>query len=122
MEVLLAIALLTAVFVGVAQVFAAATRANAIARHITLATMAAVEKMEQLRALPFDDGLLAPSPPGCLRADLDGCSDTPLEGYIRRWSIELLPASPATSLVVSVVVFHRIDAADVRLVTIKTRK
>ena len=122
MEVLIAIALLTLVFVGVAQVFAASARANVVARHVTLATVAAVEKMEQLRALPFDDPALAPSPPGCLRADLDGCSDTPLEGYARRWSIDLLPASPTTSLVVSVLVSHRTEPSDVRLVTIKTRK
>src|SRR5262249_43812385 len=104
LEVLLAASLLTAVFVGVAQGFAASARASVAARRVTLATVAAVEKMEQLRALPFDDPSLAASPPGSLRTDFDGYWDSPLDDYVRRWSIELLPAHPTAALVVRVAV------------------
>lgn len=121
-EVIVAIGLLTAVFVGVAHLFAASASANASARRITLATIAAVDKMEQLGASAFDDPVLGPSPPNALAADVDGYSDVPFAGGRRRWAIEPLAAFPSAALILRVIVLSRSGAVDARLVTIKTRK
>lgn len=62
-EVLISMGLLTAVSLGVAQLFALSTRANQMARGQTSTTAMAEQKMEQLRALTwgFDsDGLGLP--------------------------------------------------------------
>ena len=53
MEVLISMGLLTAVSLGVAQLFAVSTRANFVARGQTSATAMAEQKMEQLRALTW---------------------------------------------------------------------
>src|SRR5687767_5969633 len=52
-EVLISMGLLTAVSLGVAQLFALSTRANYIARGQTSTTAMAEQKMEQLRALTW---------------------------------------------------------------------
>lgn len=56
-EVMIAMGILTAVSLGVAQLFAASGRANLIARGQTSTTALAEQKMEQLRSLTwgFDD-------------------------------------------------------------------
>jgi prepilin-type N-terminal cleavage/methylation domain-containing protein len=62
-EVVVAIGLLTAVSLGVAQLFAASTRSNLVARGNTITTALAEQKMEQIRSLTwgFDqDGLGLP--------------------------------------------------------------
>jgi type II secretory pathway pseudopilin PulG len=57
MEVVVAIGLLSAVSLGVAQLFAVSTRANLTARGSTSTTALAEQKMEQLRSMTwgFDD-------------------------------------------------------------------
>ena len=52
-EVMIAMAILTAVSLGVAQLFAATGRANLIARGQTSTTAMAEQKMEQLRSLTW---------------------------------------------------------------------
>ena len=52
-EVVIAMALLTTVSLGVAQLFAVSTKANQVARSQTSATALAEEKLEQLRALTW---------------------------------------------------------------------
>jgi type II secretory pathway pseudopilin PulG len=52
-EVLISMGLLTAVSLGVAQVFATTSRANLVARSQTSTTTMAEQKMEQLRALTW---------------------------------------------------------------------
>lgn len=52
-EVLISMGLLTAVSLGVAQLFAVSTRANYVARGQTSTTAMAEQKMEQLRALTW---------------------------------------------------------------------
>jgi type II secretory pathway pseudopilin PulG len=52
-EVLVSMGLLTAVSLGVAQLFAASARANHIARGLTSTTAMAEQKMEQIRALTW---------------------------------------------------------------------
>jgi type II secretory pathway pseudopilin PulG len=121
-EVLIAGGLLTAICVGVAHLFVTASGVNAQARAITMATIAASEKTEQLQALPFDDDALALSPPGTLAADVDGYWDEPIVGYRRRWSVEPLPSYPASAVVVHVVVSRSGGGQLSRLVSIKARK
>lgn len=52
-EVLISMGILTAVSLGVAQLFAVSTRANFVARGQTSTTAMAEQKMEQLRALTW---------------------------------------------------------------------
>src|SRR6478736_10089132 len=52
-EVVVAMGLLTVVSLGVAQLFAASTRSNIIARGQTSTTMLAEQKIEQIRALTW---------------------------------------------------------------------
>ena len=52
-EVLISMGLLTTVSLGVAQLFAVATRANQVARVSTSTTAMAQQKMEQLRSLSW---------------------------------------------------------------------
>ena len=52
-EVLISMGLLTAVSLGVAQLFAVSTRANLVARGQTSTTAMAEQKLEQLRALTW---------------------------------------------------------------------
>jgi prepilin-type N-terminal cleavage/methylation domain-containing protein len=62
-EVVIAIGLLTAVSLGVAQLFAASTRSNLVARGNTVTTALAEQKLEQIRSLTWgfdEDGLGLP--------------------------------------------------------------
>lgn len=121
-EALIAMTLLMLAITGIVQVLTLSRAANDAARRATQATLMAMDKMEQLRALPIDDPALALSPPGTLRNDIDGYADAPVAGYARRWSIAPLPANPAGAVVVQVRVVCRTAPAEARLVTIKARK
>jgi prepilin-type N-terminal cleavage/methylation domain-containing protein len=62
-EVVIAIGLLTVVSLGVAQLFAASTRSNLVARGNTITTALAQQKMEQIRSLTWgfdEEGLGLP--------------------------------------------------------------
>lgn len=171
LEVLFATTIVTVGLAAVAQLFALSTRANAVARMATFATVLAEQKMEQLRGLTwgFDSvGLpltdtttditvlpeintggkgLSPSPGGSLTQNISGYCDflertglslgggtVPPAGtvFIRRWSIEPLPANPSNTLILQVLVTHRRGADDTRgvnrlpdearIVSVKTRK
>ena len=52
-EVVVAMGILTVVSLGVAQLFAASTRVNVMARSQTSTTMLAEQKMEQIRSLTW---------------------------------------------------------------------
>ena len=174
-ETLVATLLLAVSLVSLAQLFGAATRSNLDAKTTTLVTMAAQQKMEQLRSLAWSrdrDGNevsdfvsdtaqdppasaggtgLSTSPGNSLSVSVAGWVDyvdaagrilgggtEPPDGtlYVRRWSVEPLPASPAESLVLQVFAF-RVDGRgetlpdgepvarfpeEARLTTVKTRK
>jgi len=149
LEVLVATAIMVVAAAGLAQSFAIASRANRSARATTMAALLAQQKMEQLRGLawsvdpfgvPLGDAALGASPPGSLDANTAGYCDfvdasgnalgggtTPPSGaiYVRRWSIDPLPANPGT-LVLNVSVARLPGGAaqpdDVRIATIRTRK
>jgi prepilin-type N-terminal cleavage/methylation domain-containing protein len=158
LEVLIAIAIVTLVLAAIAPLFALSVHANTAARTITVATLLAAAKMEQLRSLPWafdasgrpiDDPRLAPSPSDALQRNTAGFCDfvdgagrllgettTPSPGavYLRRWSIEPLPADPANALVLQVLVTQRFNRSievgparahapdEARLVTVRARK
>lgn len=121
-EVLVASTLLMMVWLATARIVAASAAANAGARGLTQATMLAVEKMEQLRALPIDDPALARSPPGTLATNVEGYHDQPDSRYIRRWSIDPLPSYPEAAVAIHVAVATASGLGEARLVTIKSRK
>ncbi len=121
-EVLVAMSIAVVAVGALAYLMSAATAVNRSARRSTFAALLAADKMEQLRALAFDDGQLARSPADALRADADGFHDTPAEGYRRRWFIAPMPGYPASALVIHVVVSVLGDPGEASLVTIKSRK
>lgn len=121
-EVLLASVLLMTVWLATARLFAVSASANATARALTQATIMAVEKIEQLRALPLDDPALAPSPPGTLAADVEGYYDAPQPRYVRRWAIAPVPSFPDAATSILVAVTPAAGGGAVRLVTIRSRK
>lgn len=173
-EVMVATMLLAVSIVSVAQLFAVATKKNFDAKTTTVATVAAQQKMEQLRSLtwgfdpagiPVSDFTtdttvpvprstggkgLSPSPGNTLAANvpdyvdyvdrwgnvLGGGAEPPADTqYVRRWSIDALPANPGNTLVLQVFVFRVGGRAEnlpdapvarfpeeARLTTVKTRK
>jgi type II secretory pathway pseudopilin PulG len=159
-EALFATTLLTALFVGVAQLAAVAARANERSRSMTRTIVLASQKLEQLRGLAwtFDatgaaisdfstdttampespsggTGLTA-SPADALSQNVAGYCDfldeagrslggstTPPANtaFVRRWSIDPLPASNDT-IVIQVQVTRVGQAAEgTRLVGVRTR-
>jgi prepilin-type N-terminal cleavage/methylation domain-containing protein len=126
LETLVATTILAVAVSGLAHLFVLAARANTIAAATTAATLAAQQKMEELRGLTFgfdaagdavtDAGLTA-SPADALDVDTAGywdfvdrfgrtvAGDPPPPGgavYVRRWSIEPLADDPIGTLVLQV--------------------
>lgn len=121
-EVLVASALLMVVMLAAASVMAAASDANSTSSVITRATVLAVDKMEQLRALSVDDPALQPSPSGALSANVEGFYDRPDATLLRRWSIEPLPSYPDDAVSIRVAVTQPGSDSGVVLETIKARR
>lgn len=121
-EVVVATAVLMVAWLAVARIVTVSTAANAAARASTQATLLAVEKIEQLRSLPYDDGALADSPPSALTADAPGYFDTPDDRFKRRWSIERVSAFPDLALTIRVSVIRTSGLGEAHLATIRARK
>ena len=117
-ETLLALSLVALALTGLAQLFAMFTRANADARRMTLATVLAGQKMEQLRGMT---AALEPKSLDSLERNVAGLCDfldahgrslggdtAPPTGtiFVRRWSIESLPVLSTDTLILQVVVRH----------------
>jgi prepilin-type N-terminal cleavage/methylation domain-containing protein len=158
LEVLVATTVVTVGLAALAQLFAISTNANKQARATTRTSVLAIEKMEQLRGLmwgfdasglPLADPRLAVSPSDALDRNTEGFCDFLNEtghslgegtvppvsaAYVRRWSIEALPADPGNVLVLQVLVTRHFTLemgdgvnrrrlpGDTRIVTIRTRK
>lgn len=148
-EVLVAMALVASSALGLAELFALASRVTQASRIDTVMTMAAETKMAELRGLPWaydaagsgaplSDPGLATSPSSTLRVNTGGYVDfidgagivvgtgttVPRQGvYLRRWSILPLPADPAHTLVLQVVAapVTRPAARDVHLISVLSR-
>jgi type II secretory pathway pseudopilin PulG len=121
LEAVVAIALVIVSAAGVASLFVASARAVGISRTTTIAALLAREKIEQLRAVPFDDPALIPAGLDSLSVDVDGYADAPADGYRRRWSITPLPMYPASSVILQVTVMHG-TGTSLRVATIRSRK
>jgi prepilin-type N-terminal cleavage/methylation domain-containing protein len=156
LEVLIATTIVAAGVIGVAHLVIMSANANVNAKTATVAIVLAAQKMEQLRSLawtfdrsrlPLSDPRLAASAVDVLRQNSAGFCDfldrngqplgevtTPPAGavYLRRWSIEPLPADPGNTLVLQVLVTERFRgggetvnrgmADEARIVSIRTRK
>jgi len=127
-EVLIALAIIAMAAAGVAELCAIAIRTARAARDETMTTMLAMQKVEQLRSAPWASSDLALSPPGALAATTAGYADfldrhgrsvgalvsPPADAvYLRRWSIEPLPAGGSGTRVVRVLVSTVVRAAHV---------
>jgi prepilin-type N-terminal cleavage/methylation domain-containing protein len=109
-EVLMATTVLALALATLAHLFVSTTGINDRSRGATTATLLAVEKMEQLRTEPMP------------AASVIG-EDAPLNAtYLRRWTIDPLPAHPTDTVVVQVVVTRVGGIGDVCMTTVRTRK
>jgi hypothetical protein len=127
-EAVIAMALLMASVMSLAQLVVQSARTTSDAGGRTMAALVAADKMEQLRALvwtvdaagvPISDTGLAASPADALDRDLAGYFDR-VGVWSRRWSIQPLPAMPDTLVIQVRVVGAR--GRDARLVTVRTRR
>jgi prepilin-type N-terminal cleavage/methylation domain-containing protein len=120
-EVLVASLILTVGLVSLAQLLALAVEANAAAGRVTYAAAIAAQKMEELRAQPWQ-ALQQHSGESVDYLDRAGRMARGPSGtaaFTRRWSIEPLPAGAGHTLVIQVIVNgHREEA---RLVSVRTR-
>jgi len=139
-EAVVAAGIVAGAFAALAQMFAISIAHNTSARNGSVAMMLAGQKMEELRALTWGVEL---SPGGTLDRDVSGYVDyLDHEGnilaasstmpaptvFIRRWSVDALPASP-DALMVQVLVTRATNRAGgagdgdaARLVTLRIRK
>jgi type II secretory pathway pseudopilin PulG len=111
LEVLVATSLVAVGLVAVAQLVALGSNANRLSRQTTVAAVLAQQKMEELVAEA--DAGLTESPAGALEGNVAGFFDTIDGAFVRRWSIEPLPASPNNTVVLQVLV---VDARNARAV------
>jgi type IV pilus modification protein PilV len=111
LEVLVATTILTVGVLSLAQLLSMAISANALAGAMTHAALLAAHEIEDLRAEPWE--LLAGNTGEF--TDHAGSDGT----FTRQWSITPLPADPANTLVIAVVVRRQLALA--RLVTVRTR-
>jgi type II secretory pathway pseudopilin PulG len=140
LEALIAIAIVTTAAVSLAQALTVSSRVNAGARVASIAAILAIDKMEQLKAVGWDDPSLQPSPADALVVDTPGYveyldaggapllpqpSGPPPAGtvYVRRWLVDPAQAAPNTlALQVIVVRWPRQGSLDVsRLTAARTR-
>jgi hypothetical protein len=85
-EALIATTLVAAALGALAHLFVMATRAVQSSRGSTIATLLAVEKLEELRSDLAGSSAEAASVSGSLDENVPGFSDS-LAGCVRRWSI-----------------------------------
>jgi len=118
-EVVIAAGLVAGAFAALAQVFAISIATNAAAGGGSAATVLAVQKMEQLRALPWS--ARAPGVDYVDRAGnvlAEGGASPPGAVYTRRWSVEL--SGDGNEIVLKVGATGGRNAS--KLVTIRTRQ
>jgi type II secretory pathway pseudopilin PulG len=147
-ETLVATGILITALAGVAQLFVLGAHLTRRASTSTMALMAAQEKLEALRGLPFDfdwlgepvtDPVLQASPPSSLAEDsepfvdwlnaaADPVRDAANAAFVRRWRVTSLGDTNPDSIAIEVCVFampgaeRGADGADVCLSTIRTRQ
>lgn len=140
LEVLVATSVVVVAVVALAQLCGIAIDTNARARSTTFAVLVAEAKMEALvatcAAADAIGATLAASPAGALDRDTPGFFEYVEQNgatYLRRWSIDPLPASPDAARVLQVVAIRSRGAADAdrdvtrrpeaaRLITVRMRR
>ena len=121
LEILVASTILTVGLLSLAQLLAMAVTANASAGTATHAALLAAQKIEDLRAEPWES---LEGHTGEFVDHLDRAG-TALEGaaaiaaFTRQWSVEPLRGDPANTVVIQVIV--RTERDDTRIVTVRTR-
>ena len=129
-EALVATLMVSTGVVTMAQLLSIATVTNLAARRSTVAVIAAEQKLEEIRTLPFDD--LQTSPASTLEQNTEGYVDY-VGIYTRRWSIEPVSSTFGSSLVIQVLVTTANEASrstrsasrirgHARVVAIRTRR
>jgi prepilin-type N-terminal cleavage/methylation domain-containing protein len=116
-EAVVAATIIAVALGALGRVTLAAARANSAGRSVTVAVLAARQKMEGLRALSVDHPSLAASPPEALLTnttgyhdllDADGRPAAPANAaFDRRWLIEPLDDSPGRAVLLQVRVSAR---------------
>ena len=99
-DALVASLILAIAIASLAQLIISATTANAVAGRLTIATLLATEKIEELRSAP------SPSTGGA-------GTDSPRPGFTREWSLSGIPPAPASLALVQVAV--RTHATETRM-------
>ena len=123
-EVMIATSILAVGLVSLAQLALVARNSNQAAARLTIASVLAQDKLEQLRAAPFPDGASASC---CEFFDAQGAplgdGPTPPVGtdFARWWSIDPVAAVPESARVLSVWVAPG-GAAAMRLTTVRSRR
>jgi Tfp pilus assembly protein PilV len=100
-EALVATLMVSTGVATMAHLLSIATVTNLAARRSTVSAIAAEQKLEELRTLPFDN--LQTSPASTLEQNTDGYVDY-VGIYTRRWSIEPVSSTAGSSLVIQVLV------------------
>ena len=151
-EILVATGLVVVAAAALAQLFAIAIHANARARATTFTVLLAQQKMEELVAAfsqqDMSGASLGVTPAGALGRNTAGYCDyvdergqslgggiTPPPGaaYLRRWSIDPLPAYPDSTRILQVLATRSRGTTDaerdvtrqpdtMRLITVRTRR
>jgi prepilin-type N-terminal cleavage/methylation domain-containing protein len=116
-EAVVAATILAVAFGALGRLVLAAARATATGHAVTIAVLAARQKVEQLRALSDGHPLLSPSPFDALLTNVSGYHDlldadgkpaaAPAAVFDRRWLIQPLDDSPGRALLVQVRVSAR---------------
>ena len=123
-ETLVATGVLVTALAGLAQLFALSVRFTRESAQSGAALVAAQDKIEWLRALPFSydasgaprtDPRLAPSPATSLSENIDGYADwiddagnvvtEAAASYVRRWRITTIAADEPAAIAIEVCVF-----------------
>ena len=102
LEALVASTLLVVGVLSLVQIFTLAARADITARHLTVGSMLAAQKIEELRSSPWS-------------APTEGIDR--LDEFTRRWSVTPLPLDPSSTAVIQV----SVTPGAVRMVTLRTR-
>lgn len=90
-DALIASLILATALASLAQLVISATTANDAAGRMTIATLFAIEKIEELQSAP------AATPGGA-------GTDSPRPGFTREWSVSAAPPAPASLAIIQVVV------------------
>ena len=103
LDALLASTLLIMCVLSLTQLLVLAARANGTARHMTIGSMLAAQKVEELRATAWR---------------VHGEGTDRIDEFTRRWSVAPLGVDPARTVVIDV----RVTPGGARLVTLRTNE